>query len=104
MAYWNQEQYRADNFPSEYELPSTLPLRREVFGTVICLLGILGNILAVVVLMQRDMRNPFNKLLVTLSCFDTVLLFESAFGFLLEGSEAEGAYRNGLYIYLVFTG
>ena len=74
-------------------------LCRAVLGTIICLLGILGNILAVVVLMQRDMRNAFYKLLVTLSCFDIVLLFESALGFLIEDSK--GAYRNSLYIYLV---
>ena len=71
---------------------------REVTGTTISILGILGNILAIFVLMQRDMRNTFNKLLVTLSCFDILLLFESALAFLLENSEA--TYRNALYIYM----
>ena len=72
---------------------------RVVLGTIICLLGILGNILAAIVLMQKEMRNPFNKLFITLSCFDTVLLFESALRFLHENSDA--AYRNSLYVYLV---
>ena len=77
----------------------TSSLCRVVFGTIICLLGILGNFLAVVVLMQKEMRNPFNKLLVTLSCFDIVLLFDLAVGFLINDSK--DAYRNSLYIYLV---
>ena len=37
-------------------------------------LGILGNITTAVILMQRHMRNKFNRLLVALAFYDTVLL------------------------------
>ena len=75
-----------------------MPLCRRVLGTTICTLGILGNILAVIVLKHRGRDNTWRKFLIILSCFDIVLLFESALGFLLEDSTAP--YRSSLLVYL----
>ena len=44
---------------------------------IVAVLGILGNITTAVILMQRHMRNTFNKLLVALAFFDTTLLVTS---------------------------
>ena len=44
---------------------------------IVAVLGILGNIATAVILMQRHMRNTFNKLLVALAFFDTTLLVTS---------------------------
>ena len=44
---------------------------------IVAVLGIMGNIATAVILMQRHMRNTFNKLLVALAFFDTTLLVTS---------------------------
>ena len=41
------------------------------------ILGIVGNILASVILTRREMRNAFNLLLVSMACFDSTYLFGS---------------------------
>ncbi len=48
-----------------------------VSQTTVCLLGIVGNILASVILTRKEMRNAFNLLLVTMACFDSTYLFGS---------------------------
>ena len=53
-------------------------------------LGIIGNILAIVVLRQKSMRNTFNKLLIALSSFDILLLFHSVlWGATMETSKPD---------------
>ena len=52
-------------------------LIREVISTTVGIFGIMGNILAIVVLSQKGMRNTFNKLLIALSVFDILLLFHA---------------------------
>ena len=41
---------------------------------VIALLGIIGNIMILVILRQKDIRNTFNKLRVSLALSDTIML------------------------------
>ena len=49
-----------------------------VVQTIVAILGILGNCLASFILSSsKEMRNVFNLLLVTLSCFDSLYLFGS---------------------------
>ena len=45
--------------------------------TTVAILGIVGNILASVILTRREMRNAFNLLLVSMACFDSTYLFGS---------------------------
>ena len=45
--------------------------------TTVAILGIVGNILASVILTRKEMRNAFNLLLVSMACFDSTYLFGS---------------------------
>ena len=45
--------------------------------TTVAILGIIGNILASVILTRKEMRNAFNLLLVSMACFDSTYLFGS---------------------------
>jgi hypothetical protein len=42
-----------------------------ILTTAVAILGILGNTIVSVIIAQRDMRNSFNLLLVSLACFDS---------------------------------
>ena len=65
-------------------------LHREVISTALGVFGIIGNILAIVVLRQKSMRNTFNKLLIALSSFDILLLFHSVlWGATMETSKPD---------------
>ena len=56
---------------------------------VVAVLGILGNGATAVILMQRHMRNTFNKLLVALAIFDTILLVTNlAYSFVWPSKKA----------------
>ena len=48
--------------------------------SVVAILGILGNMLAMTVFTRKKMRNSFNLLLVALACFDAMYLFGAIFG------------------------
>ena len=48
-----------------------------VVQTLCAVLGIIGNILASVIITRKDMRNSFNLLLVSLACFDSTYLVGS---------------------------
>ena len=48
-----------------------------VLQTVFAILGILGNIIASLIITRKEMRNSFNLLLVSLACFDSTYLFGS---------------------------
>ena len=47
------------------------------FQTTVAILGIVGNMLASVILTRKEMRNAFNLLLVSMACFDSTYLFGS---------------------------
>lgn len=42
-----------------------------ILTTAFAILGIFGNTIVSVIIAQRDMRNSFNLLLVSLACFDS---------------------------------
>jgi hypothetical protein len=48
-----------------------------VVQTSLAILGIIGNVLASIILTRKSMRNSFNLLLVSLACFDSTYLFGS---------------------------
>lgn len=48
-----------------------------VLQTTLAFLGIIGNILASIIISRKEMRNSFNLLLVSLACFDSTYLFGS---------------------------
>ena len=48
-----------------------------VVQTICAVFGIIGNILAGIIITRKDMRNSFNLLLVSLACFDSTYLLGS---------------------------
>lgn len=48
-----------------------------VLQTTFAILGIIGNIVASLIITRKEMRNSFNLLLVSLACFDSTYLFGS---------------------------
>ncbi len=48
-----------------------------VLQTTVAIAGIVGNIIASVIVSRKEMRNSFNLLLVSLAVFDSTYLFGS---------------------------
>ena len=42
-----------------------------VLTTIVAILGIFGNTIVSIIIVQKEMRNSFNLLLVSLACFDS---------------------------------
>jgi hypothetical protein len=42
---------------------------------VVGLFGMVGNTLSTITLSSKEMKNPFNRLLLALACFDNIFIF-----------------------------
>ena len=56
--------------------------------SILCIFGVTGNAFAIYILMRKNMRNNFNKLIITLSLFDTMNLLVNLVNNLSDGTEA----------------
>ena len=78
------------------------PKEHATFGSVVILtlgiIGIIGNILALRVLLQRNMKNTFNKLRGALAVFDALFLLNIIAHFTMEFTFT--FYIGIVYIYL----
>ena len=73
-----------------------------VAQTTVAVLGIVGNIVASIILSRKEMRNAFNLLLVTMACFDSTYLFGSILESFRKNFRAVTDLHIVLFPYLLY--
>lgn len=104
LALWSnrtEERIMVENCPNyskaDLQLVDEVSFWMEgVSQTIIAILGIIGNIVASIILSRKEMRNAFNLLLVTMACFDSTYLF----GSILESFRKQFNLASNLHIIL----
>lgn len=73
-----------------------------VLQTGFAILGIVGNIVASLIISRREMRNSFNLMLVSLACFDSTYLFGSILESFRKDFDLQSDTHVVLFPYLLY--